>query len=75
MQDFTLTCTDGFTKTVNAATKEAAIDMLMADTEVQTHVQTSHPEMAGKTPEEMKAVVMDMVQPAAASEMPEEPAM
>ncbi len=62
MQNWKATCTDGFTKTVMANTKEEAVAMLMADADMQAHVASTHPEMAGKTPEEVTAVVSSMVQ-------------
>lgn len=39
----------------------SAVDAFMGHADVQAHVMEAHPEMAGKTPEEMKAVVMTMV--------------
>ena len=63
MQNWKATCTDGFTKTVMANTKEEAVTMLMADADMQAHVTSTHPEMVGKTPEEVTAVVSSMVQP------------
>lgn len=60
--NYKLTCpTDGFTKTVMAASKDEAVTMLLADAEVQAHVSTAHPEMTGKAPEEMTAMVAGMV--------------
>lgn len=61
MMNFKMTCTDGFTKTVSAASKDEAVKMLMVDPDVQAHVSSTHPEMVGKTPEEMTAVVSGMV--------------
>lgn len=46
-----------------AASKEEAVKMLMADPEVQEHAKTQHPEMAGKTPEEMVTTISEMTQP------------
>jgi len=63
MQKWRTTCTDGFTKDVMAASKEEAVKMLMADPEVQEHAKTQHPEMAGKTPEEMVTTISEMTQP------------
>ncbi len=61
MMNFKLTCPDdGFTKVVSAASKEEAVQMLMADPEMAEHGKT-HPDMAGKTPEEMTAMFMSMV--------------
>ena len=65
MQNWKLTCTDGFTKDMMAASKEEAVKMLMVDPEMQEHVKTKHPDLATKTPEEMTAVVMSMVAPMA----------
>lgn len=64
MQKWTTTCTDGFTKTVDAATKEDAVKMVMMDPEMMDHVKTTHPEWMSKTPEEMMASVMGMTNPA-----------
>ncbi len=52
---------DGFTKTVAAASKEEAVQLLLADADVQTHVATAHPELAGKTPEETTQMLLSMV--------------
>ena len=68
MQTWKATCTDGFTKNVMANTKEEAVQMLLSDPEMQEHVKTTHPELVGKTPEEMTAMVGTMVQP-----VPEQP--
>lgn len=70
MQTWKATCTDGFTKNVMAETKEEAVKMLLADPEMLEHVKTTHPELTGKTPEEMSAMLGSMVQP-----VPEQPAM
>ncbi len=65
MKKFVLTCNMGhdepFKKEVMAESMETAVEMLMAEADVLAHVQSAHPEMAGKTPEEMKAGVMGMV--------------
>ena len=61
MMNFKLTCTDGFTKTVSAATKDEAVAMFLADADVQAHVTSTHPELVGKSPEEMTAMVSGMV--------------
>lgn len=61
MKNWKLTCTDGYTKVVSAASQDEAVVALMADAEVQAHVASNHPEMAGKAPEDMKQVVMSMV--------------
>lgn len=61
MKNWKLTCTDGFTKTVSAATQEEAVDMFMTDTDVTAHVTQNHPDWTGKSPEEMKQGVMGMV--------------
>lgn len=65
MKKFVMTCDMGhdepFKKEVMAETMEAAVDAVMADADVMAHVQAAHPEMAGKTPEEMKMAVMGMV--------------
>lgn len=63
MQNWKATCTDGFSKTVMANTKEEAITMFMADADMQAHVTSTHPEMVGKTPEEVTAILSTMVQP------------
>lgn len=68
MQTWKTTCTDGFTKNVMAETKEEAVQMVLADPEMQEHAKTKHPELASKTPEEMMAVVSSMTQP-----VPEQP--
>ncbi len=65
MQTFKATCTDGFTKSVTANSKDEAVQLLMADPEVQNHVIAGHPELAGKTPEELTSVLSGMVQPVA----------
>lgn len=72
MKNFKLTCPDPepFTKVVAAATLEEAVTMLMADAEVQAHVAANHPEMAGKTPDELKEVVKGMVTEEAAAPAP-----
>ncbi len=61
MKNFKLTCPDGFTTTLQAEDMNSAVDAFMGHADVQAHVMEAHPEMAGKTPEEMKAVVMTMV--------------
>lgn len=61
MMNYKLTCTDGFTKTVSAASKDEAVTMLLADADVQAHVSSTHPELVGKSPEEMTAMVSGMV--------------
>lgn len=66
MQTWKATCSDGFTKNVEAETKNEAVKMFMGDTEVQNHVKASHPELATKTPEELTAMMEQMVQPVAA---------
>lgn len=63
MQNFRATCPDGFTKDVMAASKEEAVKMLMADSDVINHTTTNHPELSSKTPEEMTAMMMGMVKP------------
>lgn len=66
MQKWVLVCDMGheeWRKEVGAATKEEAVEMLLADPEVGQHVTQSHPEMANKSPEEMKEAVMGMVRP------------
>ena len=65
MQNWKLTCTEGFTKTLMAATKEEAVKMFMVDPDMMEHIKTKHPDMMTKTPEEMTAVVMSMVAPMA----------
>lgn len=67
MQNWKATCPDGFTKTVMANTKEDAVALFMADAEVQEHFKSSHPEMASKSPEEVTAMAMTMVQPVPAT--------
>ena len=59
--NFKLTCSDGYTKTLTAASKDEAVQMFLADAEVQAHVAQMHPELAGKAPEEMTAMVASMV--------------
>lgn len=61
MMNYKLTCSDGFTKTVSAASRDEAVTMLLADADVTAHVSSTHPELAGKTPEEMTAMVSGMV--------------
>lgn len=61
MMNFKLTCTDGFTKTISAASKDEAVTMFLADADVQAHVSSTHPELVGKSPEEMTAMVSGMV--------------
>lgn len=63
MMNYKMTCPagDGFTKTVSAASKDEAVTLLLADADVQAHVASNHPEMAGKTPEEMKTAMEAMV--------------
>lgn len=70
MQTWKVTCTDGFTKSVMAETKEEAVQMVLADPEMQEHAKTKHPELAGKTPEEMMVMISSMTQA-----VPEQPAM
>lgn len=62
MQTWKTVCTDGFTKSVMAETKEEAVQMLLTDPEMQEHAKTAHPELAGKTPEEMMTMVSSMTQ-------------
>ena len=45
-----------------AATKEEAVKMVLADAEVQAHVAQTHPELAGKSPEETEQMMAMMVQ-------------
>lgn len=61
MMNFKLTCTDGFTKTLSAASKDEVVKMFLADADVQAHVSSTHPELAGKPEEEMIAIVSGMV--------------
>lgn len=63
MQKFRVTCPDGFTKDVDAETQDAAVEMLMSDPDVTAHTRDNHPELAGKTPEEMKEMLAGMVAP------------
>ena len=61
MQKWVLVCDMGheeWRKEVEAATKEEAVEILLVDPEVGQHVAQSHPEMASKSPEEMKEAVM-----------------
>lgn len=44
-----------------AGSAEEAVTMLLADEEVKGHVASEHPEMAGKTPEELARIVSGMV--------------
>jgi hypothetical protein len=61
MQNWKLTCEDGFTKETMANSKEEAVRMFMEHPEVQEHVKTSHPDMAMKSPEDMTTMIMGMV--------------
>jgi hypothetical protein len=51
-----------FSKTVEADTKEAAVDMMMMDTDFAAHAKELHPEMQGKSMEEMKAMMASMTE-------------
>lgn len=59
--NYKLICTDGYTKALSAMSKDEAVRLFLADPEVQAHVAQSHPEMVGKTPEEITAAVAGMV--------------
>lgn len=65
MKKFVLTCDMGhdevFKKDVMAETMELAVEMFMADADVLAHAKAAHPEMMGKTPEEMKMELAGMV--------------
>ncbi len=69
MQKFALTCDMGheevFKKEVEAESLEAATEMLVSDPDVMAHLQQAHPDMAGKSPEELKMMTMGMVKPMA----------
>lgn len=72
--NFKLTCSDGYTKTLTAASKDEAVKAFLADAEVQAHVAQVHPELAGKAPEEVAAMVAGMVTEEAAPVAGEAPA-
>lgn len=62
MKNFKLVCPgDNYTKSVSATTMEEAVQMFLMDEEVKAHVTQTHPEMVGKTPEEMTQMVTSMV--------------
>jgi tripartite-type tricarboxylate transporter receptor subunit TctC len=62
MQTWKATCTDGFTKSVMAETKDEAVKILMADPDFQKHAMEKHPELASKTPEEINAMLASMTE-------------
>ncbi len=62
MQTWKTTCPDGFTKSVMAETKDEAMKMFMADSEVQQHTKDKHPELLTKTPEEIMIMMASMTQ-------------
>ncbi|MBI3577091.1 hypothetical protein HY086_03585 [Candidatus Gottesmanbacteria bacterium] len=65
MQKWTATCTDGFTKTLEANSKDEAVTMFMNDMDMKQHMVDKHQDLMGKTPEEMKMMMEQMVMPAA----------
>lgn len=62
MMNYKMTCpSDGFIKVVAAASKDEAVQLLLADADVAAHVASAHPELAGKAPEETTQMVSSMV--------------
>lgn len=62
LKQFKVTCDDGFTKTFSAMSVDEAVDMAMADADMKAHMTEKHADLAGKTPEEMKAMVLGMTE-------------
>jgi len=62
MQMWRAVCLDGFTKEVQAATREEACRSFLKDPDVLNHMKNKHPELKGKSREYLNKWVLALVQ-------------